>query len=201
MKHTCEHCASAYEIPDERVAGRFLKVRCKRCKGTMHVVGLRALDAKGENGAIWWCSVANEPRGPFREDEVRALIEMGDVHERTRMWCMGMPGWERIYESETLEWASNHVIDCGLRKDARDPTLVFERAALLSEALTYTPDPTLHSGVLLLDEGTRETLRRLDSNALRHPSPMNIGASLVAAAVGAAAALGGIVWFIADHMT
>jgi predicted Zn finger-like uncharacterized protein len=39
MKFACETCATKYVIPDERVAGKLLRVRCKRCRSVMEVVG------------------------------------------------------------------------------------------------------------------------------------------------------------------
>ena len=33
MKHACEHCQQRYDIPDEKVLGKILKVRCKTCGG------------------------------------------------------------------------------------------------------------------------------------------------------------------------
>lgn len=39
MKFACETCQTKYVIPDERVAGRLLRVRCKRCRGVMEVLG------------------------------------------------------------------------------------------------------------------------------------------------------------------
>lgn len=224
MRHTCEHCATAYEIPDEKVAGKFLKVRCKMCHGTMHVVGVRAVG--GEQGAVWWCAMANEPRGPYREDEVLAFVNLGDVHARTRMWCAGMPGWERVCESETLAWVYNKVIERSAQDPAimRLPSTVFDRAALLSDGHGYFPDPTLKSGIILLDA---ETQRSLELLARKHMTtsmllvdsaldgdagtkvqgtravgdrPGGMTAPLAAAAVGMAAAAGGLLWFIAQQV-
>lgn len=39
MKIRCESCHTRYEIPNERVAGRVLKVRCKRCEYVIEVIG------------------------------------------------------------------------------------------------------------------------------------------------------------------
>ncbi|MBI5494321.1 MAG: zinc-ribbon domain-containing protein [Deltaproteobacteria bacterium] len=39
MKFACETCSTKYVIPDERVAGRLLRVRCKRCRAVMEVLG------------------------------------------------------------------------------------------------------------------------------------------------------------------
>jgi predicted Zn finger-like uncharacterized protein len=241
MRHTCEHCAAPYEIPDDKVAGRFLKVRCKRCQGTMHVVGIAHDDIAGGQGtagaAVWWCALANEPRGPYREDEVLSLVLLGDVHARTRMWCAGMPGWERVCESEALAWVYLKVIDAA----AHDPSImtlpssVFDRAALLSDGQGWFPDPTLKSGIILLDAEMQRSLERLARGARReHEGEARDGAGpaalapagpgaptgptgptgtraqgtraeaersliapLAAAAVGAAAAASGLLWFLA----
>jgi predicted Zn finger-like uncharacterized protein len=205
MRHTCEHCQSAYEIPDEKVAGRFLKVRCKRCQATMHVVGLRPPDATGHDDAAWWCAIANEPRGPYREDEVKALVAAGDVHARTRMWASGMPGWQRVAESAALAWVYNHVIDRAAQDPSllRMPSCVFDRAALLSDGNGYFPDPTLKSGIILLDETMQKSLERLAQQQRipgatgTHAWP-SLAAPFAAAFVGAAAAATGFVWFVAS---
>lgn len=39
MKIRCDSCRTRYDIPNERVAGRVLKVRCKRCSHVIEVMG------------------------------------------------------------------------------------------------------------------------------------------------------------------
>ena len=115
MHHSCEHCTARYEIPDDKVQGRFLKVRCKRCEKAMHVVGIEGaqrarppdLDPIEDGSApVWWCDILGRARGPHTAEEVLALIAMGDVHARTRLWREGMTGWERIGESSRLHCRS-----------------------------------------------------------------------------------------------
>jgi len=53
MKFACESCNTKYLIPDERVVGRMLRVRCKRCSNIMDVVGPSRSPTKVEKlGAI-----------------------------------------------------------------------------------------------------------------------------------------------------
>lgn len=207
MRHTCEHCATLYEIPDDRVAGKFLKVRCQKCRATMHVVGLRPLDAAAKDGAVWWCAIFGTPHGPYREDEIASLVATGDIHARTRMWCAGMNCWERVCESETLCWVYGAVV----ARAAEDPRTmgigsVFDRAALLSDGAGYFPDPTLKSGIIVLDETAQRDLARLAAgqgkaangtaargSAVSRPSML---APLFAAAAGLGMAVGGIGWFM-----
>jgi predicted Zn finger-like uncharacterized protein len=211
MRHDCEKCHAAYDIPDDKVAGRFLKVRCKKCQNTMHVVGLRALDAAGADGAVWWCALgagtAQQPLGPYREDEVLSLAADGTVHARTRMWCAGMNGWERVCESQTLAWVYNDVLEHASVDAAIGRTSVqdaFERAALLSDGKGYFPDPTLKSGIILLDDEMQRSIERLArTQSFRamgaqgtRADVTSMLAPVMAAAIGAAAATGGVLWFV-----
>jgi predicted Zn finger-like uncharacterized protein len=207
MRHDCEHCQSAYEIPDARVAGRFLNVRCQRCRGTMRVVGLRRFDAIGADGATWWCALGREPLGPYRDDEVKALVDNQSIHARTPMWAFGMRGWERVCESQALAWVYCGVIERASQESrarwgSTQTRSVFDRAALLTDGKGYFPDPTLKTGIILLDEQTQKSLDRI-ANVAKRPRATGTSthsssraAPMMAAAFGAAAAMGGVLWFV-----
>lgn len=47
MRFTCEHCNTRYAIPDQRIAGRVLKIRCKRCRSVVEVMGPPPAGAPG----------------------------------------------------------------------------------------------------------------------------------------------------------
>ena len=185
MRHRCEHCGQRYSIPDEKVVGKVLKVRCKVCQGVMAVMGPRAdFNAKRDarpptltgiqpyrpsqkqlpssGGRVWWCGIGGKPHGPFAESELDRLITRGDVHARTRLWRSGMEEWERICESPRLSWVYEKVIERHTEDsyllEERDPTLVFDRAALVGDEGGYFPNPTLKSGWLILDEKTQHHL-------------------------------------------
>jgi len=188
MKCTCPTCHTKYAIPDARVAGKILKIRCKRCQSVMDVVGPTAdfrpdvdqrpptltgarayvpsahavqLDAAAERPR-WWCGIAGKAHGPYREREVRALISRGDVHGRTYMWTKGMTRWERVSESPTLAFAYAAVVETAGEHMAtlgpRESSAVFDMANLVSDGESYFPDPTLQSGWLILDERTQRYL-------------------------------------------
>jgi predicted Zn finger-like uncharacterized protein len=48
MKVVCDSCQAKYQVPDERVAGKKLKIRCKRCGATVLIRG-DLLSAGGES--------------------------------------------------------------------------------------------------------------------------------------------------------
>ncbi len=206
MRHTCEHCETAYEIPDAKVAGRFVKVRCGQCKGTMHVVGVKARDT-----TKYWCAIRNEPKGPFTRDEILLFVDLGEVSARSRMWRPGMQGWERVCESEGLHWVYARVVE-RLTADelliAREPTRSYDpfaNAALLSDGNGWFPDPTMKSGIFMLDDKTQAQLQRLAETGVFHapvarPGGARAFSSLVAAAAGAAMAVGGFAWMLAERI-
>jgi predicted Zn finger-like uncharacterized protein len=203
MRHTCEHCQTPYEIADDKVAGRFVKVRCQRCKGTMHVVGVRS-DKTGER---FWCAFQGEVKGPFAREEVELFVDLGDVSARTRMWKPGMPNWERVCESQSLGWVYARVVD-RLSDDellaASQKTDVFANAALLTDGAGWFPDPTLKSGVFILDEETQSQLQRLhetgrfDAATVEQKAP--VGRAVFAAAAGAMMAVAGFVWLVVENL-
>ena len=50
MKVVCESCQAKYQVPDERVAGKKLKIRCKRCGATVLIRGDLIEDGAAQNG-------------------------------------------------------------------------------------------------------------------------------------------------------
>ena len=206
MRHDCEHCDTAFEIPDARIAGRFAKVRCSCCGGTMHVVGLKVEPAARES---WWCALHNQARGPFTRDEILLFVDFGDVSARTRLWTPGMVGWERACESAQLAWVYTRVVE-RLSADelllAREPTRSwdpFQNAALCSDGNGWVPDPTMKSGIFMLDDSTQAQLRAWAEAASSSTQPAqgrSALTALVAASAGVAMAVGGFVWLLAENV-
>lgn len=194
MKIRCESCRTRYDIPDERVVGRVLKVRCKRCHEVLEVIGpttafeagrdtlpptltgVRAFSAGEATGSfpslesrpLWWAAISSKPHGPYTREEVLALIARGDVHARTRLWRSPWLSWERVCESAALRWAYEAVVE-RVGQDVAALTGepsgdAFEKAGLVSDGESWFPDPTLKSGWVILDE---ETQRYLETCAAR----------------------------------
>ncbi len=206
MRHTCEHCETAYEIADAKVAGRCVKVRCQRCRGVMHVVGMANPRER------YWVAMQGQPKGPFSREEVGLFVELGDISARTRMWQAGMAEWERVCESQRLSWVYTRVVE-RLRADdgivSREPTFShdpFAEAALLSDGRGWFPDPTLKSGVFILDDAMQaqlETLHRTGVFAAAKPEtkkPRGAMPALIASAAGAAMAIGAFAWVLVENL-
>jgi len=162
MRHTCEHCHTRYEIPDDKVRGRRVKVRCRHCDGIMFVVGPDAppLVPLGGAGAAYFVAVDRQPRGPLGAKELLLLAREGVVDARSLVWRLGWKGWQRVIEASELRWLYEAVMRAEL--EGASATLdAFDRAALLSDGSGYFPDPTLKSGIILLDQTTQHHLETL----------------------------------------
>jgi len=210
MKHACEHCGQKYAIPDARVAGRHLRVRCQKCSGVMCVDGSKVdlnstipLEAKRTPSMLgvaeWHVGIAGRAAGPYTQDQIYALVDGGEVRERTLMWRRGMPGWERVVESAQLHWVQYAVREREFRvgRDGfRTPTAVFEAVppALVCDGRAYFPDPTLHTGFSVLSDEARaylEAVARREVEAQRTPLQRYVlpaAAFLALSLVGAAGA-------------
>src|SRR5262249_37424415 len=51
MKITCQSCQSKYNVSDEKVQGRTVKIKCRKCGATIVVNGAGTADAYGSAGA------------------------------------------------------------------------------------------------------------------------------------------------------
>ena len=51
MKIECNHCGAGYSVADEKVAGRRLKLRCKKCSEPIRVDGT-TLAAESTDAAV-----------------------------------------------------------------------------------------------------------------------------------------------------
>lgn len=191
MRTRCLKCKTKYEIPDARLIGKVLKVRCKKCRNIMKVVGpthafdprlhqhpptltgARAYQPGQEQGhvqttpqysegPVWWCGIGGRSHGPFSPGEVYKLVQRNEIHARTYMWRKGMENWERIGESPRLAFAYNWLVQRAGEDVAllgqREATNVFDQVALVSDGNSYFPDPTLHTGWLVLDDRTQAYL-------------------------------------------
>ena len=200
MKTSCPHCFARYALPDARVAGKVLRIRCKRCQGVMKVVG-PTMDAQIRPPTMtgmqayrpaqtvtrlavgqskeWFAGIAGTPHGPYSGDQLQELCRRGDIHDRTYLWTRGMSNWERICASPRLGFALEWVLD-GPR------TL----ASLEPEGGAWRPEPTNHTGWVVVEERMQAYLetaaKQGAAEELGFQAAMALGAAGLSLAVGAA---------------
>ncbi len=125
MKFVCDRCHTRYNISDEKVKGKVLKVRCKTCgniivvreQGAESAVAVAA--AGGSRGPAprtevdmgarksvpparpnieWFVAIKGKQHGPMSHDEVVRFFREGKIHERSYCWHEDLAGWTRLRE-------------------------------------------------------------------------------------------------------
>ncbi len=112
MQFQCARCDSKYQISDEKVQGKTVKVRCKSCGAMIVVKGQRLLNkslsprlqetslrttAQVPSATTpWYVSLQRSKHGPISESEVIDLLENGSLNARSYAWTSGMSDWQRI---------------------------------------------------------------------------------------------------------
>ncbi|MDP9001943.1 MAG: zinc-ribbon domain-containing protein [Myxococcota bacterium] len=117
MKITCQACQAKYTIADEKVAGKVVKIRCKKCGASIVVNGndpsagasqRPALEGVIENvGPLnaqgsWTVNVADGDQRTMTEAEIVASYATGVVTEETFCWQEGMADWLPVREIVAL---------------------------------------------------------------------------------------------------
>jgi predicted Zn finger-like uncharacterized protein len=106
MIFSCSRCQTRYKLPDEKVANRVLKVRCKNCSVVIVVrdpaMARRAPSAEspaqpGQDEA-WFVALQGRQHGPISRAAVMGLVGSGDLHALSYVWRQGMPEWVRLHD-------------------------------------------------------------------------------------------------------
>ncbi len=99
MKFDCDECGTRYNIADEKVRRKVLKIRCRVCENVITVRGADlekrdgAEDGEGAATAGWFAAPDGEELGPMPLERLQGMVELGEVGADTLVWCEGMPDW------------------------------------------------------------------------------------------------------------
>jgi predicted Zn finger-like uncharacterized protein len=117
MKITCQSCQSKYNVADEKVQGKIVKIRCRKCGATIVVQGNSGAAANGAAAAIGPASPAaggeadgaqwhvNIGEGEPRTMSLAELIDAyntGVVSQDTFIWTDGMEDWKPLSDVEAV---------------------------------------------------------------------------------------------------
>jgi len=113
MKVVCESCQAKYQVPDERVAGKKLKIRCKRCGATVLIRGDLAqaglpdgvhsgVDASELAQAApaaeleWHASIEGQSYGPFDTSTLLRWLDAQPGGWDAHVWRDGFADWVEV---------------------------------------------------------------------------------------------------------
>lgn len=116
MKIQCQSCQAKYTIADEKVLGKVVKIRCKKCSSTIVINGNEMLAARDadEGGATaifdyaahaneqWTVNVADGDQRTMTPQDIVAEYRNGVVNDETYCWKEDMPDWLPLREIEQL---------------------------------------------------------------------------------------------------
>ncbi len=113
MKVGCQQCGASYSVADEKVAGRKLKLRCKKCGEPMVIDGsgqgsnddessgpfgpnVQVVDVppSAVTGDVeWYVASDDAAQGPYTAEEVQSHYAAGLITADTLVFHEGMEGW------------------------------------------------------------------------------------------------------------
>jgi predicted Zn finger-like uncharacterized protein len=109
MKISCPSCQSKYAIADEKVLGRIVKIRCKKCEGTIVINGndvqaptvTRASNSADVPDETWILAVGDDPQ-TLTTPQVVDAYRSGTVTDTTYVWRDGTAGWTPLRDVQAL---------------------------------------------------------------------------------------------------
>lgn len=114
MKISCQSCQAKYTIADDKVLGKIVKIRCKKCGATIVVNGNdpAIASASGDGAEVaheddkeqqeWTVNVADGDQRTMTERDIAAAYRSGVVNDETYCWRDGMADWATIREIPAL---------------------------------------------------------------------------------------------------
>src|SRR5690349_7751597 len=107
MKFSCGECQAKYQIPDERVAGRKLKIRCRKCGAAISLRGDPTVEGIGipvarSNVVEWHVSIEGDQHGPYLTEQMASMLRAGQLGWEAHIWREGYGDWKTADESDTL---------------------------------------------------------------------------------------------------
>lgn len=136
MKIQCQSCQAKYTIADEKVLGKVVKIRCKKCSSTIVVNGnelaregdeggaTQVFDYSGASTEQWTVNVADGDQRTMSPQEIAVEYRNGTINDETYCWKEDMPDWLPLREIEALYAlvGGGHAPPPSLHEDAPIPS-------------------------------------------------------------------------------
>ena len=104
MRAVCDTCGARYRIPEEKLEGKVLRIRCRKCENVFTVqdtAEASAASAPPPEGE-WFFAIGGESFGPYTESELLARFESGRLGGDTFIWKEGFSEWMPVDEHPTF---------------------------------------------------------------------------------------------------
>ncbi|HEY4117601.1 MAG TPA: zinc-ribbon domain-containing protein [Byssovorax sp.] len=112
MKITCQSCQSKYTVSDEKVQGKTVKIKCRKCGATIIVNSSGATSQSGADAgaAVEGSFLVNVTEGDQRTMSLQELVAAyneGVVTADTYVWSDGMADWQPLSGVDSVVAALN----------------------------------------------------------------------------------------------
>jgi predicted Zn finger-like uncharacterized protein len=121
MKITCQSCQSKYNVADDKVTGKIVKIRCRKCGATIVVDGTTVAETGGNatpsgaptagatsqlpaagEPAPWHVNVSDNDQRTMTLSEVVDAYNAGTITQDTFIWTEGMEDWKPLRDVEAV---------------------------------------------------------------------------------------------------
>lgn len=112
MKITCQSCQSKYNVADDKVQGKIVKIRCRKCGATIVVNGTGGAATNGAPEAAapaaaggdtqWHVNVSDTDQRTMTLAELVDAYNASVVTQDTFIWTDGMDDWKPLAEVEAV---------------------------------------------------------------------------------------------------
>ncbi len=168
MKITCQSCQSKYTVSDEKVQGKTVKIKCRKCGATILVNSSGAtsqsnggvadpVSTSGGAEGSYLVNVSDGDQRTMTAADLVAAYQSGVVNAETYVWADGMADWQPIAQVDALVAALNAgVPEASAYPEppvaAYDPGPAYAPAAAAAPspapaAAAYTPEPAPRAAV------------------------------------------------------
>jgi len=120
MKITCNSCQSKYTVSDEKVQGKTVKIKCRKCGATILVNSSGATTTNASDPAVAAADAAASGDGPtylvnVAEGDQRSMslpelvqaVNASTISRDTYVWADGMADWQPIAQVQSIVDALN----------------------------------------------------------------------------------------------
>ncbi|WP_437552831.1 zinc-ribbon domain-containing protein [Sorangium sp. So ce295] len=113
MKITCQSCQSKYTVSDEKVQGRTVKIKCRKCGATI-LVNSSGVTTNGgvadpvsgtsvpNDGTTYLVNVADGDQRSMALAEIVTSYQSGVINAETYVWADGMADWQPLGQIDTI---------------------------------------------------------------------------------------------------
>jgi len=105
MKITCHSCGAKYTVSDDKIQGKTVKMKCRKCSATIVVGNAQAdgaaagADAGSPPAGSYLVNVADGDQRTMTAGEIADAYRAGTITDDTYVWADGMSDWQTVLEN------------------------------------------------------------------------------------------------------